>query len=87
LTLIADILDVPATELAEINPASLARLVPVGYPLNVPTGAAIRWSRRFSVSCESTGRDGGCSGERQARRWRCHRTQSDKSAPSKKSWR
>jgi membrane-bound lytic murein transglycosylase D len=40
LTLIADILDVPATELAELNPASLRGMVPEAYPLHVPKGAA-----------------------------------------------
>jgi membrane-bound lytic murein transglycosylase D len=40
LTLIADILDVPATELGELNPASLRGMVPERYPLHVPKGAA-----------------------------------------------
>jgi membrane-bound lytic murein transglycosylase D len=40
LTLIADILDVPATELAELNPASLRGMLPHGYPLHVPKGSA-----------------------------------------------
>ena len=40
LTLAADILDVPATELAEINPSSLRGKVPDSYPLHVPKGSA-----------------------------------------------
>jgi membrane-bound lytic murein transglycosylase D len=40
LTLIADILDVPAAELAEINPASLRGMLPEAYPLHVPKGGA-----------------------------------------------
>jgi membrane-bound lytic murein transglycosylase D len=40
LTLIADILDVPATELAEINPSSLRGMLPEAYPLHVPKGGA-----------------------------------------------
>src|SRR5258708_11863877 len=34
LTLIADILDLPATELAELNPPSLRGMVPQAYPLH-----------------------------------------------------
>jgi membrane-bound lytic murein transglycosylase D len=40
LTLIADILDVPAAELAEINPSSLRGMLPEAYPLHVPKGGA-----------------------------------------------
>jgi membrane-bound lytic murein transglycosylase D len=40
LTLVADILDIPVTELAEINPASLRGMVPEAYPLHVPKGTA-----------------------------------------------
>jgi membrane-bound lytic murein transglycosylase D len=40
LNLIADILDLPATELAELNPASLRGMVPQAYPLHVPKGAS-----------------------------------------------
>jgi membrane-bound lytic murein transglycosylase D len=42
LTLIADILDLPATELAEMNPASLRGKVPEAYRLHVPKGTADR---------------------------------------------
>jgi membrane-bound lytic murein transglycosylase D len=40
MTLIADILEIPATELAEINPSSLRGMLPEAYPLHVPKGAA-----------------------------------------------
>jgi membrane-bound lytic murein transglycosylase D len=40
LALIADILDVPAAELAEINPSSLRGMLPEAYPLHVPKGGA-----------------------------------------------
>jgi len=40
LTLIADILDVPVAELAEINPSSLRGMVPEAYPLHIPKGSA-----------------------------------------------
>jgi membrane-bound lytic murein transglycosylase D len=40
LTLVGDILDVPATELAELNPASLRGMLPQAYPLHVPKGSA-----------------------------------------------
>jgi membrane-bound lytic murein transglycosylase D len=40
LTLVADILDMPATELAELNPASLRGMLPQAYPLHVPKGSA-----------------------------------------------
>ncbi len=39
LTLVADILDVPFTELAALNPASLRGLVPESFPLHVPKGS------------------------------------------------
>ena len=38
LTLVADILDVPVPELADLNPASLRGKLPVDYPLHVPKG-------------------------------------------------
>jgi membrane-bound lytic murein transglycosylase D len=40
LTLIADILDMPVTELAELNPSSLRGMLPEDYPLHVPKGGA-----------------------------------------------
>jgi membrane-bound lytic murein transglycosylase D len=40
LTLVADILERPAAELAEMNPSSLRGKVPEGYPLHVPKGSA-----------------------------------------------
>jgi membrane-bound lytic murein transglycosylase D len=40
LTLVADILDMPATELSEMNPSSLRGKVPEAYPLHVPKGSA-----------------------------------------------
>lgn len=40
LTLVADILDLPAAELAELNPSSLRGKVPESYPLHVPKGSA-----------------------------------------------
>ena len=40
LALVADILDVPAAELAEINPSCLRGKVPESYPLHLPKGAA-----------------------------------------------
>jgi membrane-bound lytic murein transglycosylase D len=39
LTLVADILDMPFTELAALNPASLRGMVPEGYPVHVPKGS------------------------------------------------
>jgi len=39
LTLVADILDVPVPELADLNPASLKGKLPEAYPLHVPKGA------------------------------------------------
>ena len=47
LTLVADILDVPATELAEMNPSSLHGKVPESYPLHVPKGTADRLAAAF----------------------------------------
>jgi membrane-bound lytic murein transglycosylase D len=38
LTLVADILDMPAAELSELNPSSLRGKVPDCYPLHVPKG-------------------------------------------------
>ena len=38
LTLVADILDLPVTELAAMNPASLRGMLPENYPLHVPKG-------------------------------------------------
>jgi len=40
LTLVADILDMPVPELAELNPASLRGKVPENYPLHVPKGSS-----------------------------------------------
>ncbi|MBS1858000.1 MAG: transglycosylase SLT domain-containing protein [Acidobacteria bacterium] len=40
LALVSDILDVPVTELAEMNPSSLRGKVPEGYPMHVPKGTA-----------------------------------------------
>jgi membrane-bound lytic murein transglycosylase D len=40
LTLVADILDLPFTELAALNPASLRGMIPADYPLHVPKGSA-----------------------------------------------
>jgi membrane-bound lytic murein transglycosylase D len=40
LTLIADILDMPVPELAELNPASLRGKLPENYPLRVPKGTS-----------------------------------------------
>lgn len=39
LTLVADILDLPLTELASLNPASLRGMIPEEYPLHVPKGS------------------------------------------------
>ncbi len=39
LTLVADILDMPQTELASLNPASLRGMIPEDYPLHVPKGS------------------------------------------------
>jgi membrane-bound lytic murein transglycosylase D len=38
LTLIADVLDLPVPELADLNPASLRGRLPENYPLHVPKG-------------------------------------------------
>jgi len=38
LTLVSDILDTPATEMAALNPAILKGIVPEGYSLRVPKG-------------------------------------------------
>jgi membrane-bound lytic murein transglycosylase D len=38
LTLVADILDMPVTEIAALNPASLKGMVPAEYPIHVPKG-------------------------------------------------
>jgi membrane-bound lytic murein transglycosylase D len=38
LTLIADVLDIPVPELAELNPSSLRGRLPENYPLHVPKG-------------------------------------------------
>ncbi|MDE3165310.1 MAG: transglycosylase SLT domain-containing protein, partial [Acidobacteriota bacterium] len=40
LALVSDILDVPSTELADMNPSSLRGMVPDAYPLHVPKGTA-----------------------------------------------
>ncbi len=40
LALVSDILDVPSTELADMNPSSLRGMVPEAYPLHVPKGTA-----------------------------------------------
>ena len=40
LTLIADLIDMPVAELAEMNPASLRGMLPEAYPLHVPKGGA-----------------------------------------------
>jgi hypothetical protein len=40
IALVADILDLPAAELTEINPSSLRGKVPEHYPLHVPKGSA-----------------------------------------------
>ena len=39
LTLVADILDLPFSELAELNPASLRGMMPAEYSLHVPKGS------------------------------------------------
>ena len=39
LTLVADILDMPVTELAAMNPASLRGMLPESYPLHGPKGS------------------------------------------------
>jgi membrane-bound lytic murein transglycosylase D len=39
LTLVSDILDTPATEMAALNPAILKGIVPEGYSLRVPKGS------------------------------------------------
>jgi membrane-bound lytic murein transglycosylase D len=39
LTLVADILDMPVTELAALNPASLRGMMPESFPLHVPKGS------------------------------------------------
>ena len=39
LALVADILDMPAPELASLNPASLRGMIPEDYPLHVPKGS------------------------------------------------
>src|SRR5262249_29760359 len=40
LTLVADVLDIPPSELVEMNPSSLRGKVPECYPLHVPKGTA-----------------------------------------------
>jgi membrane-bound lytic murein transglycosylase D len=42
LNLVADILDIPVTELAEMNPSSLRGKVPESYPVHVPKGTGDR---------------------------------------------
>jgi membrane-bound lytic murein transglycosylase D len=39
LTLVSDITDTPASEMATLNPAALKGIVPEGYPLHVPKGS------------------------------------------------
>ena len=39
LSLIADLLDVPQTELRELNPALLKGIAPSGYAMRIPKGS------------------------------------------------
>src|ERR1019366_10158648 len=49
LTLVSDITDTPASEMAALNPAALKGIVPEGYPLHVPKGSGNQLLAAFQL--------------------------------------
>ncbi|MEO8591799.1 MAG: transglycosylase SLT domain-containing protein [Candidatus Solibacter sp.] len=49
LTLVADILDLPYSEVASLNPASLRGMVPENYPVHVPKGTGNQLSAAMQM--------------------------------------